>query len=173
MKPTKATQKRLWYLVYTKSRQEMVAHDNLVRQGYDVYLPMISHRRRRCGRYKIVVEPMFPRYILVQLNTVTDNWVPISSTLGVMNMVRFGVQPAFLPDDIVHKIKHNEDNSHVQELPTTAFRKDEAIRICDGPMKGCEGLYIGKTGQERAIIMLEIAGNVAKLNLSESQIEVA
>jgi len=37
---------KLWYLVYAKPNAEKLAENNLVRQGYTVYLPMIRNRRR-------------------------------------------------------------------------------------------------------------------------------
>ena len=54
-----------WYLLYSKPRQEGVAVENLKRQGYETYLPLIRTRRRRQGQYVSLVEPMFPRYLLI------------------------------------------------------------------------------------------------------------
>ncbi len=57
-----------WYLVYTKPRQERTAQFNLVRQGYEAYLPLFKGRRRQQGRKVSAVEPMFPRYLFLSLN---------------------------------------------------------------------------------------------------------
>jgi len=35
---------RAWYLLYTKPRQEQRAVENLKRQGYIAYLPLIAAR---------------------------------------------------------------------------------------------------------------------------------
>ena len=86
-----------WYLLYSKPRQEGVAVENLKRQGYETYLPLIRTRRRRQGQYVSLVEPMFPRYLFIHLSDQTDNWGPIRSTLGVSGLVRFGDLPAQVP----------------------------------------------------------------------------
>ena len=69
-----------WYLLYSKPRQEGVAVENLKRQGYETYLPLVRTRRRRQGQYVSLVEPMFPRYLFIHLSDQTDNWGPIRST---------------------------------------------------------------------------------------------
>ncbi|MEE8263278.1 MAG: transcription termination/antitermination NusG family protein, partial [Gammaproteobacteria bacterium] len=38
-----------WYLIYSKPRQERLALENLRRQNYEAYLPLMQHRRRRKG----------------------------------------------------------------------------------------------------------------------------
>lgn len=72
---------KLWYLVYTKPNAEKLAENNLVRQGYTVYLPMIRNRRRSRGRFKAFIVSMFPRYLFIQLDQNIDNWGPVRSTM--------------------------------------------------------------------------------------------
>ena len=90
-----------WYLVYTKPRQEALAQANLERQDYGVYLPKVRQMRRRRGKQEAVVEPLFPRYLFIHLDTQSDNWGPIRSTFGVASLVRFGSEPAQVPDELV------------------------------------------------------------------------
>ncbi len=88
---------RAWYLVYSKPQQERVALENLERQGFTAYLPLVRARRRRQTRVVHVIEPMFPRYLFVNLSDLTDDWGPIRSTIGVSNLVRFGNEAARAP----------------------------------------------------------------------------
>ena len=80
---------KFWYLLYAKPRQEKIAVENLQRQNYAVYFPQVSMWRTRRGVRQKVVEPLFPRYLFIHLDSHTDNWAPIRSTLGVMSLVRF------------------------------------------------------------------------------------
>ena len=52
-----------WYVGFTKPRQEAVARDNLMRQGFEVYLPKYKVFKR--GQRSEVFEPMFPRYLML------------------------------------------------------------------------------------------------------------
>ena len=62
----------LWYAVATKARDESVARANLERQDYQVFLPTISLKKRRRGRWMSVTEPLFPGYLFVSLVLAAD-----------------------------------------------------------------------------------------------------
>jgi transcriptional antiterminator RfaH len=162
-----------WYLVYTKPQQERLALENLERQGYQAYLPLIRNRRRRAGRYVALIEPMFPRYLFLHLSDVTDNWGPIRSTIGVSKMVRFGDMPARVPDDLIEILHSREDEAGVQDLAPPEFKAGDRIRIVEGPMAGYEGIYQAKTSQERVVILLEIVGQSSRVQLAAGHIEPA
>ncbi len=160
-----------WHLLYTKPRQERPALENLARQGYESYLPLIRNRRRRRGRYEQIIEPYFPRYLFIHLNDVTDNWGPIRSTIGVSRLIRFGEQPAMVPDSLVDSLRAREDAVGVQDLPPPEFVAGDRVRIAEGAMAGYEGIFKAKTGRERVIILLDIVGNSTSVQLSGDQIE--
>ena len=92
---------RHWFLIYSKPQQERVAVQNLERQGYETYLPMLRRSRRRQGKKFETVEPLFPRYLFVNLSEELDDWGPIRSTRGVSRMIRFGNEAARVPDEFV------------------------------------------------------------------------
>ena len=108
-----------WYLVYAKPRQERVARTNLERQGYETYLPLSRETKRRRGRATEVVAPLFPRYLFIHLDSQTDDWGPIRSTLGVVSLVRFAYQPAQVPDDLVATLRAREDSEGLVAVPAT------------------------------------------------------
>lgn len=164
---------RAWYLVYTKPKKESVAHENLVRQGYHTYLPRLQAQRRRNGRYRSVVEPMFPRYLFIHLDTVWDNWGPIRSTLGVAQIVRFGDAPARVPDDLVAFLKSREDDDGVQCLPTKRFAPGERVQAVDGPMAGYEGIFERELPNERVVVLYDIVGKHTRVVMSQHVVQLA
>ena len=155
------TQKR-WYLVYAKPRQEQAAQENLVRQGYRTYLPLLRVPRRRLGRRVIRVEAMFPRYLFIHLDTVTDNWAPIRSTVGVSKLVRFGGEPAPVPDNLIEALRARENKQGVQDVPLHSYQRGQKVRIEEGPFMGYEGIFLAKTGEERVLVLLDVVGKQAK-----------
>ncbi len=72
-----------WYAIHSKPRQEERALENLERQGFQAWLPMLTVEKFRRGKLAKVVEPMFSRYLFIRLDTEQTNWSPIRSTLGV------------------------------------------------------------------------------------------
>lgn len=156
------SKEKRWYLVYSKPRQERLAQANLDRQGYQTYLPLLRTPRRRLQRRVIRIEPMFPRYLFIHLDTQTDNWAPIRSTVGVNTLVRFGMTPSPVPDDLIEVLKERDDSSGVQDIPMHVFGQGQKVRIEEGPFMGYEGIFLAETSQQRVLVLLDIVGKAAK-----------
>lgn len=162
-----------WYLIHTRPRQERIALENIGRQGYGAFLPLMRSRKRCKGRLADVVEPMFPRYLFVRLNTTTDNWRPLHSTLGVSTLVRFGVEPARVPAKLVELLRYQAGDDGIRDMPASALKPGERVRIATGPFEGFEGILHVKSGRERVILLLDIIGGKVRVELDEKDIEGA
>lgn len=160
---------RHWYLVQSRPRQEQTARTHLERQGYPVYLPMTRQRKIHRQRLTSTVTPLFPRYLFICLDERADNWSPIRSTRGVSTIVRFGHQPARVPDDLVPLLQQRENADGLHEAGTD-FRSGDRVRIDDGPMWGYEGIFIAASGEDRVLVLLDIMGKAVQLKLESHQI---
>ncbi|MDH3513966.1 MAG: transcription/translation regulatory transformer protein RfaH [Gammaproteobacteria bacterium] len=167
------TADRVWYLVYCKPRQESLARDNLVRQGYEIYLPFMRDVRRRRGRRVPLIAPMFPRYLFVHLNLRSDNWAPIRSTLGVVSIVRFGRIAARVPDDLIRMLRTREDAQGIQILPVEVYKPGSRVRITRGGFAGYEGIYQATSGRARVTVLLDVLGRKARATVDSGSIEPA
>ena len=72
-----------WYVVHTKPRQETRALENLQNQGFECFLPTMEVEKLRNQRVMRVVEPMFSRYMFIQLDDTTQNWGGLFAPLWV------------------------------------------------------------------------------------------
>lgn len=160
-----------WYLIYTKPTQEDVAKMNLERQGYEVYLPRVMGLRKKQGRSLKTVLPMFPRYLFIHLDNETDNWGPIRSTIGVSNLVRFGMDAARVPNQLIGEIQARENDDGVVDLPDKAFKQGQAVRITTGPFEGYEAIFSDKQAKNRVLVLLKIAENFVSMKLDQHEIE--
>ena len=154
-----------WYVIYTKSRKEKVALQNLNAQGYDAHLPLIKLEKIIRHKKAIVEEPLFPRYLFIRLDEqASQDWLPIRSTIGVSQMVKFGNLLAQLPDEVMEVIL----NLHAQPVTPTISSGDSVI-INDGPFKGVEALFSHFDGDQRAVLLLNLLEKTVKgkFNLSE------
>lgn len=162
-----------WYLVYAKPRQERIARDNLERQGYETYLPLARHVRKRQGRTLSAVAPLFPRYLFVRLDRELDNWAPIRSTLGVVSLVRFGQLPAAVPDDLVGFLRGREGADGLHVLPIEGYKSGGRVRITAGGLTGYEGIFVASTGRQRVVVLLDILGKQTRTVVEAGAIEPA
>ena len=163
---------KAWYLVHSKPKQEEIAREQLERQGYQTYLPMTYAFRRRRGRSVQVVAPMFPRYLFINLSDETDDWRPIRSTIGVANLVRFGIDAARAPDDLIQLLKKREDDKGIQILPTKSFSVGDKVRVKDGTFEGYEAIIQAKTSKERVVLLMKVIEKYIKVELDSQHLEI-
>ena len=162
---------KFWYLIQAKPKSESIAKENLERQGYEVYLPLILGRTKRRGKKIKSVQPMFPRYLFISLSDQTDDWGPIRSTLGVSNLVRFGLKAAKVPENLINGLKKNENSEGIQELRKKILSPGDKLLIVEGPFEGHEATLYSQSSDDRVIVLLKITENFVKVKLEQGLIE--
>lgn len=147
-----------WYAVRTKPRKETMAKENLQRQEFETYLPMIQLRKRRRNKWLDVIEPLFPSYAFVHVDPDQTDIAPIRSTLGVIGMVKFGTALTPIPDNVIGFLKKTEDAAGHHHSGKPLFQRGEKVEIMDGAFAGLEAIYQIEKGEDRAIILIELLG---------------
>ena len=156
-----------WFAVCCKPRQELVAQENLLRQGFHVYLPRIRLQRRRRGQWLDVIEALFPRYIFLRIDPLMSSIAPVRSTRGVVGLVRFGGQPAVVADEIMDTLLQREDaHSSLHQDDRPLFSAGEPVRLVEGPLAGMEGVFVQEDGEKRVIVLLELLGKANKVRVN-------
>jgi transcriptional antiterminator RfaH len=158
-----------WFLIHTKIRQERVALENLERQGFECFLPLIRAEKLRRGALQIVQEVLFPRYLFIRLGTGlgSQSWAPIRSTLGVSRLVTFGQIPAKIDDDLVAAM---QSQSKASEVVLRHFEPGEQVVVADGPFVGVEAIYQMADGEGRVMVLLNILSKQVKMSVSPTSI---
>ena len=164
---------RSWYLVVTKPQSEFKAQDNLQRQNYETYLPLVQTTRRRNGKNIKRTEALFPRYLFIYLDKLNDNWAPIRSTIGVAGLIRFGGMPAVVPENMITNLKKNENEFGLQSLEKKELKQGEKVNIIDGPFEGYKAIYQKMKSSERVSVLLDIVGKNTQVILSVHELEIA
>lgn len=158
-----------WYLIHTKIRQERVALENLERQGFECFLPLIRVEKLRRSALVVVEEPLFPRYLFIRLASDTDapSWSPIRSTLGVSRLVTFGQSPAKIDDRLMVQLQAQAANPEVQ---LRHFAPGETVTVIDGPFVGLEAIYQMTDGEGRVMVLLNILSKDVKMAVAPASI---
>ncbi len=165
--------KRNWYLLQTRPRQEWIAQTNLTRQGYENYVPKLLNNVKYRGKYRDIIEPLFPGYLFINLDIESDNWSPIRSTLGVKDFVKFGGRHALVHANLIEQIKSNEDDSGLQKMPTKTFKKGVSVIISQGPLTGYEAIYESATSKGRVIVLLNVLSQEVRMQISKHDLLLA
>lgn len=156
---------RAWYLVQSKPRNEMRALENLVRQGYETYLPLMEVERLQRGKLLKKMEPLFPRYLFLHLEEGNDNWGPIRSTLGVAGLVRFGQAYALVSDEVMDAVRER-----TQDVKKSLFESGDSVRVVSGPLLGLEGVFEIADGEQRSFVLLEFMQKQQRVSVSTADL---
>ena len=76
-----------WYLLQTKSNAHFTACENLRRQGFDVFLPLIIKTTQKNGKFLDIKSPLFPGYVFMGTSSNPIPWKSINGTRGVSKAV--------------------------------------------------------------------------------------
>jgi transcriptional antiterminator RfaH len=163
-----------WYVVQTHVHAESKAATHLVRQGYSVYLPRYLKRRRHARRVEMVAAPLFPRYLFVTIDRMTQRWRSILSTVGVTHLVRHGDEPAAVPLGVVDALRGREDERGLIQLDLRpSFAPGAKIRVVEGVFSDCLGLFEGMADRERVAILLDLLGRKVRVVLDGESVAAA
>lgn len=148
-----------WYVVRTKPKQEFRALENLENQRHVCFMPTIKVEKTRCGKLHSHVEPLFSRYLFMQLSTA-ESWTAIRSTRGVSNLVSFGGRYATLSNECIDALRN------AQMLVQPIYEPGEKVIITTGPFIGFEGVYQMMDGDARALVLIELLSRPQKLPIA-------
>jgi transcriptional antiterminator RfaH len=161
----------IWYLAYTKPKQEAVAHFNLEQQGFNVYFPLYKKFKRTELGPTPIYDPMFPRYLFFRPNAAGQSLSPIHSTRGVTCLVRFGSQPATVADSLVQRIQLEEQARNAMTFQeTNVLREGQQVQLKHTALGDIYGL-VQSVSSKRVAVLLEILGRPAVVKVEHFQVE--
>lgn len=164
-----------WYAMYTKPRQEAVALENLQRQNYKVLYPRARVQKRKAGQGVVaVLEPLFPRYMFVHLETGVDDFSKLRSTKGCVDLVKFGGKASTVPGDLIDLIHEQADGDYVIDLQNqNELQVGGKVRVAEGPLEGFLGTIASAKSEHRVIVLLNILGAERNVELKKDQLDQA
>lgn len=130
----------IWQLLYTKPHAEAQAELNLRRQGFATLLPRV-----RNGTECL---PLFPRYIFCG-HRAGQPTACLRSTIGVLDIVRCGEQPARVPLDVIEGIRSRMNARNI-------------VRLGEGPKID---MLFAKTQRERIRALERLAAAGFRVNV--------
>ena len=162
---------RQWYAVQSKPRQEHMAEAQLARQGYNTYLPKIRHRKQRGGKWTQVVEPLFPRYLFIEVDPAEQSLAPVRSTVGVAALVRFGQVLRPVPAPVIDYLQQAEDGAQGERTDDSwPFQPGDAVQVLEGPFAGLPAVYQMPSAEDRAFLLLELLGRDNQVELPHADL---
>ena len=141
-----------WIAAYTKPRHEKTVENELLKKGFEVYLPILKERRKWSDRKKWVEFPLFRSYIFVR--TEIKNSLFVLQTMGVVKVIKFGGEVAVIQNDSIQAIKLMVEGGYMPEA-IDYFVKGETVEVKSGPLKGLIGEVIRVDNSDRLLVRVD------------------
>jgi transcriptional antiterminator RfaH len=160
-----------WIVVQTQPHREKVAIENLNRQEFTVYCPLIKRRVRHARRAHDAKRPLFPGYLFVADDASSLRWRPILSTLGVRSLVRVGDRPGTLSGKFISSLQAREVDG-VIGLPDQNLKPGQRVAVQGGPMDGVIGTILETRENQRHLILLELLNAPVKAQVEQRNLRL-
>lgn len=162
-----------WYVVFTKPRLEALAQEHLANQGMEAWYPRARLTKRRASGKQEVVESLFPRYIFVQLTQGEHHFAKIRSTRGCVDLVRFGFEYKPVPVGFVESLREQCDEEGLVPLESKKLKLEPGAKVMllDGAMAGLVGELRAYKAADRVIVLMNLMGSVAQVEVPLDGIE--
>jgi len=166
----KGKEEIIWMLIYTKVKEEKKANENLQKQGFKTFLPLISPSNKN-NEFKSLV-PFFPRYLFAQINLETDNWSSIKSSYGVSHIVMFSEKFTSIPDCIIKSIQDKLDESGIykEKVSKVDYQKGDSVFIKEGRFAGIDAIFLSKKSKDRIRLLLKLLNTSVVTEISKSDL---
>jgi len=168
--PNSAGDTPLWIVVNTQPHKERVAIENLRRQCYPTYCPVIRTRIRHARKTRDVLRPLFPSYIFVDISG--RRWRPIWSTLGVRSIIRNGDEPAMLDPRIIEGLRLREIDGAIVR-PPNPYQVGQDVRLAGGPLDGLVAKIIVLDERDRVVVLLDLLSRSVKAHVTVEQLRAS
>ncbi|MBN2341249.1 MAG: hypothetical protein JXX29_09980 [Deltaproteobacteria bacterium] len=142
-----------WYAASLQSNREQQAQKYFAGQGVIHFLPTYRTLSSRKDRSKILVRPLFPGYIFVQLIIPGPKKTDVLKCPGVSGIVSFSGVAAPIDDSIIESLKilTGADSGEVQPHPLV--RAGQRVLVTEGPFKGASGMLFGSSSRKKQLVV--------------------
>jgi transcription antitermination factor NusG len=167
---TNSTAEMNWYAVQTRSRHEKLVARQLENQGIITFLPLRTQLRQWSDRRKLVEFPLFPGYAFVRLVYDPEERLRVLRTEGVVSFVGTHGQGISIPEKQIADIQAVLANKVLCD--SHPFLKvGQRVRIRGGSLDGTEGILVGRNGDRKLVISVELIQRSLSIRLQGYDVE--
>ena len=162
---------RRWYLVRALTGREILAAQQLEKQGFAAFLPKQMKTVRHARQLRVGLAAYFPGYLFVSLDLDLDRWRSVNGTLGVVHLVGQGERPAPVPEGVVETLAEAADARGVLMGPQ--LRPGQTVRVIAGAFADQLAVIERLDDAGRVRVLLDIVGRQAPVEVRREYLEEA
>lgn len=143
--------------MHAKPNKEEFLWGEICARGIECFYPKIRVRTINPRARKI--RPYFPGYLFINIGTGSKEYEELRWLPGSTGWVRFGDEPATLPESVINGIRLHVDelNANGGEAAIKRMKHGEAVDIVEGQFAGYEAVFDTHiSGIERVRVLLQL-----------------
>ena len=161
-----------WIVVNSQPHREHIALENLARQEFHAYCPLMRKRVRHARRTQEVLRPLFPGYLFVRVNPDLQRWRPILSTYGVRTLVCCGERPSFLDDGFVEGLKARAVDGAIVR-PARPYAPGQQVKMAGGAFDGLIATILEMDDKDRLVVLMDLLNRPTKVKVDAQSVTPA
>jgi transcriptional antiterminator RfaH len=154
---------KYWFAVYTKPQKEEYAELNLKLRGVDTFYPKLFLPKPAKRKTQLV--PLFPNYLFVHCEIITEEYGTIVWCPGVKRLVSFNGVPAIVDDSIMEFLM---DQAGANGIIAARCNVDvgQRVSIAGGPFDGLVGIIQEPpNARGRVKVLLQLLNRETKVDV--------
>jgi transcriptional antiterminator RfaH len=157
-----------WFIAQIKPNSYNTAIQNLERQGFETFLPIMETTQRQKNKFIVKNEYVFPGYVFVSFKPHIHSWTKINSTYGVSKILAFNKKPSEISSDLILALKKRYQ---IIANPTqkVLIKKGDSIKFYAGPFVGLIAKVESVDKNNRIWVLLEAMSGKHRLKLKNIQ----
>jgi len=159
-----------WFLLQYKPNSHKIATRNLVRQGFELFLPVEEVTTRRASRFETKTRPLFSGYMFIAFDPDTAPWRKVNSTYGVSRLVSFHGALRAVPASLINGLQVRCDDTGRLMSEEVTFAKGDEVRIKTGPFANFVATVDRMDRDLRTWVLLDLMGQQTRVQLKPSQL---
>ena len=157
---------RIWWIAYTRPRQEKRLARDLLHREIPFYLPLVGKSNLIRGRRVTSYLPLFPSYVF--LHTDERERMQSVSTNRIVDLLRVPDGPA-LREDLAQVERLIESDSPL--TVESRLQAGQGVRIRRGPLAGLEGEVISRRHRTRLLVSVRFLNQGVSLEIDDFLLE--
>ena len=150
-----------WFVLYTKSNQEIKVVEQLNKIGITCYCPTVEIVKEYSDRKKKVLKPLMPSYVMVFIEEHNRN--DVFSIFGVVRYLYWLGNPAEIRENEIKLMQRYLDGVY-ESVSLSYLKKGQVHKISEGIFSGRTGKII-ETQKNKIKLELESLGMIVTLRL--------
>jgi transcription termination/antitermination protein NusG len=94
---------KIWHAVYTRPGKEKKVADVLTKKKIANYIPLYERECMADGRKKLIIAPVFPRYVFISVEN--NEWEVLDKSRHILSFVYWMQKPAVIQNEEISAMK--------------------------------------------------------------------